>query len=83
MQDQTSRLPKPPCPSMHLHKLEHFKYTHTPYKRNSATKKAFATKSQFKEASSLITIIGMLTIRKDLSFPQKLMPVENLQALIS
>ena len=36
-----------------------------------------------KDALGLITIIGMLTKRKDLSFPQKLKLVENLHALVS
>ena len=61
-------LPKYP----YSHKLEQFKYTHTSYKQNSATKKAFAKKSQFKEGSGLTTIISMRTIRKNLSFPHKI-----------
>ena len=65
------------------HKFEHFKYAPTPYMLNLATVKTFITKCPFKEHSALITIIGMLTIWKDLSFPQKLKLVENLHVLVS
>ena len=72
-----------PLKYKYFHKFGYFKYAPTPYMLNVATKKAFVTKSHLKEASSLITIIGMLTIWKGVSLPQKLKLVENLHALVS
>ena len=45
-------------------------------------KERFVTKSHLKQASGLITIIGMLTVWKDLSFPQKLNLLADLHALV-
>ena len=53
------------------HKFEYFKYAHTPYMQNSTTKKVFSAKSHLREASGLITIVGMLTICEDLSVPRE------------
>ena len=66
-----------------FYKFEHYKYALTPYMLNLATRKVFVTKSHSKEVFSLITIIGMLMIWNDLSFPQKLKLVENLHASVS
>ena len=60
-----------------IHKIERFKYEHMQYMQNLAIKKAFAKKSRLKEASGLITIIGMLKIWEALFFQQKLKFVEN------
>ena len=48
-----------------------------------SNKESFYHKISLKKASSLVTIIGMLTIWKDLSFQQKLKLIENLHALVS
>ena len=46
------------------------------------TKKIFSTKSHSTEDLGLITIIGLLTILKDLSFPQELKLAENLRVFL-
>ena len=49
-----------------FHKFAHSKFEPMPDTLNLVIKKAFATKLHSKDASGLITIIGMLTIWKDL-----------------
>ena len=65
-----------------FHKSEHYKYALTPYTLNLAIRKNCVAKLHSKEVLGLITIIGMLIIWNDLSFPQKLKLVENFHTLV-
>ena len=83
MQYQTGRLSCPPCPSLYNLTKSNSSSTRVRHiRKTQRQRKLFATKSHSREASRLITLIGMLTKWKEHSLPRKMKHVKNLQAVI-